>query len=147
MRRYSHRFRVRASVPAVAEFHSQSSVLGQITPPPIIMRLQSAPPVLGEGDEMAFTMWLGPLPIRWLARIEQVTDHSFVDRQLRGPFRSWAHTHTFVDVGDGLTEVRDEIEAELGEGVYGRLMSLFMWLGLPVLFAYRGWRTKRLLER
>lgn len=145
--RYTHRFRVRASVPAVAEFHSQASVLGQITPPPIIMRLQSAPPVLGEGDEMAFTMWLGPLPIRWLARIEQVTDHSFVDRQLRGPFHRWAHTHTFVDVGDGLTEVRDEIEAELGEGVYRRLMSLFMWLGLPVLFAYRGWRTKRLLER
>ncbi len=147
MRRYSHRFRVRASVPAVAEFHSQASVLGKITPPPIIMRLQSAPPVLGEGDEMAFTMWLGPLPIRWLARIEQVTDHSFVDRQLRGPFSRWAHTHTFVDAGDGLTEVRDEIEAELGEGAYRRLMSLFMWLGLPVLFAYRGWRTKRLLER
>lgn len=145
--RYTHRFRVRADVPTVAEFHSRADVLRAITPPPIVMRLHSAPPRLGEGDEMDFTMWVGPLPIRWVARIEQVTANSFVDRQVRGPFGSWVHTHTFVVVGDGLTEVRDDIEATFGGGLYGRLVSLGMWLGLPVLFAFRGWKTRRLLEK
>ncbi|MEZ4584038.1 MAG: hypothetical protein R3A10_20780 [Caldilineaceae bacterium] len=60
--------------------------MGAITPPPVIVRVHRAPELLGEGDEMDFTMWLGPLPIRWLARIEQVTPVTFVDRQLRGPF-------------------------------------------------------------
>ncbi len=145
--RYAHRFRVRADVPTVAEFHSRASVLQAITPPPVIMRLHSAPPRLGEGDEMAFTMWLGPLPVHWVARIEQVTSSGFVDRQLRGPFSSWVHTHTFVPCGDGLTEVRDDIEATPGRDLYGWLVSLVMWIGLPILFAYRGWKTRRLLER
>ena len=145
--KYSHRFRVRASVREVAEFHTYGSVLKAITPPPIVMRVHAAPEQLGEGDEMDFTMWMGPLPIRWLARIEQVTEASFVDRQVRGPFGSLVHTHSFVDVGGGVTEVRDDIEATLGNGFYPRLMSLAMWVGLPVLFAFRGWKTRRLLER
>lgn len=145
--KYQHRFRVRAALDDVAAFHSQSASMGAITPPPAVVRVHSAPPVLGEGDEMDFTIWLGPVPVRWLARIENVTGSGFVDRQLNGPFRSWEHTHTFVPLDDGTTEVRDEIEVALGDGLWNRLVSFGMWLTLPVLFAYRGWKTRRLLER
>ncbi len=144
--RYSHRFQVKASVPDVADFHSRAASLRDITPPPVIMRLHSAPDVLGEGAEMDFTMWLGPLPVRWLARIEQVSPSGFVDTQQHGPFRSWVHTHRFVAIEEGITEVQDDVEASIGGGMTRRIKALLMWAGLPLLFAYRGWKTRRLLE-
>ena len=81
---YQSRFRVNAPVQAVADFHSRSSAMAAITPPPILVQVHKAPEHLAEGDEMDFTLWLGPLPIHWVARFEDVTFTSFVDRQVAG---------------------------------------------------------------
>jgi ligand-binding SRPBCC domain-containing protein len=95
---------------------------------------------------MDFTIWLGPLPLHWVARIEASTPTGFIDRQLRGPFDDWRHRHTFVPVDDQTTEVIDEVELAPGRPLIWRLIGLSMWLSLPLLFAYRGWQTRRLLE-
>jgi ligand-binding SRPBCC domain-containing protein len=121
--------------------------MGAITPPPVIVQVHSAPPVLSEGDRMEFTLWLGPLPVRWLAGIEQVTNISFLDRQIAGPFRRWEHLHTYLPVGPAETSVIDEVTVELADNWFWRLFGLGMWLNLPVLFAFRGWKTRQLLER
>ncbi|MDE2841127.1 MAG: hypothetical protein OXM03_10915, partial [Chloroflexota bacterium] len=119
--------------------------LVEITPPPIVVQIQSAPEVLSSGDEMRFTLWLGPFPIRWHAAIEAMSEAGFADRQISGPFDHWVHRHTFLESGEGLTTVRDEIEYVYRRHVlWGPLGRLFV-LGLPVLFSYRAWRTKRLL--
>ena len=143
---YQHRFEVKAPLAAVAEFHTQSASMGAITPPPVVVRVHRAPARLDDGDEMDFTMWLGPLPIRWLARIEDVSPTGFSDRQLRGPFRSWLHRHTFVPVDETTTAVVDEIELEFRSHLWWRLVGLGMWLSLPLLFVYRGWKTRRLIQ-
>jgi len=143
---YRHRFQVRSSLERVAEFHSRSASMAAITPPPIIIRVQHAPPVLGEGDEMNFTMWLGPFPLHWLARIEAVSPDGFTDRQLSGPFAEWVHRHTFVAVDEHTTEVVDEINLRLRSHPLWWLVGMGMWLGLPILFAYRGWKTRRTLQ-
>ncbi len=143
---YQHSFTVAAPQSVVADFHRRSNSMGAITPPPVIVRVHSAPQWLSEGDEMDFTMWLGPLPIRWLARIEQTTPVSFVDRQLSGPFTSWQHLHTYVAQGPQQTLVLDQVEVELSDNWWRKLLGLGMWLNLPVLFAYRGWKTRRMLE-
>jgi ligand-binding SRPBCC domain-containing protein len=143
--KYKHRFEVKAPLAAVAEFHAQSASMGAITPPPVVVRVHRAPVRLDDGDEMDFTMWLGPLPMRWLARIEDVSPSGFSDRQLRGPFRCWLHRHTFVAVDEATTAVVDEIELEFRSHLWWRLVGLGMWLSLPLLFAYRGWKTRRLI--
>lgn len=145
--RFRHRFTVRAPQEDVAAFHSQSASMGAITPPPVVVQVHSAPAMLREGDRMDFTLWLGPFPVRWVAGIEQQTHISFVDRQLAGPFRRWEHLHTYVPVGPEETAVIDEVTVELAENWFWRLFGLGMWLNLPILFAYRGWKTRRLLER
>ena len=86
---------------------------------------------------MDFTTWLGPLPVRWLARIEDVSPTGFADRQLSGPFRHWLHRHTFVPVDETTTAVVDGIELKLRPHLLWGLVGLGMWLGLPLLFAYR----------
>jgi ligand-binding SRPBCC domain-containing protein len=145
--RFTHRFEVDAPIEDVAEFHARSSSMGAITPPPIIARVHAAPERLGEGDEMSFTLWLGPLPLRWLARIEDVGPTGFSDVQLRGPFARWEHRHDFEPLGEGRTAVHDRIEAELLRHPIWGPVGISMWLGMPLLFAFRGWRTRRLLGR
>jgi ligand-binding SRPBCC domain-containing protein len=143
---YSHSFLVQATQAGVARFHTEASSLGAITPPLMPMRLHYAPERMADGGEMAFTMWLGPIPVRWVARVEDVTGSGFADRQQSGPFESWVHRHTFVAEDERMTKVVDEVEAKLKRHPLWGPVGLAMWLGLPLLFAYRGWKTKQLLE-
>lgn len=143
---YRHHFQVNAPLSRVAEFHRQSASMAAITPPPMIVKIHQAPDVLAQGDEMDFTIWLGPFPIRWLARIENVSPNGFTDRQLRGPFNEWVHRHTFSAADDQITEVKDEINLHLSSQPLLWLVGLGMRLGLPVLFAYRAWKTRKILS-
>jgi ligand-binding SRPBCC domain-containing protein len=83
--RFHHAFQVRASVGQVAAFHTAAANMKAITPPLIPLGLQRAPRDLAEGDEMSFTMWLGPIPVRWVAEFQDVSATGFVDRQREGP--------------------------------------------------------------
>lgn len=143
---YRHRFQVHAPLARVVEFHSRAASMAAITPPLMIVRLHHAPPILAEGDEMDFTLRLGPFPIRWLARIEAVSPAGFTDRQLRGPFAAWAHRHIFTGLDDQTTEVVDEITLHLSPHPVWWLVGIGMRVGLPFLFSYRAWKTRRILE-
>ncbi len=144
--RFQHRFQVQAAVEAVTEFHRRPEILRQITPPPVIMKVHRAPDRISRGDVMAFTLWLGPLPVFWESVFPEVGSDYFIDEQLRGPFRVWRHRHSFIPLGEGSTEVVDEIEAELRSHPWYFLVGLGMWLTLPLLFLYRQMRTRRILE-
>ena len=121
--------------------------MAAITPPPLQVNLLRAPETLAEGDEMEFTLGLGPIAIPWLARITDVTPTSFVDLQVSGPFQHWKHRHSFIPVDEATTDVVDEVEAELRRHPYWGPIGLFMWFNLPLLFAYRGWRTRQQLSQ
>jgi len=121
--------------------------MGAITPPPIIVKVHQAPYRLGEGDKMDFTLWLGVLPIRWLASIESVSPNGFTDRQIRGPFASWSHRHSFQPIDEGQTEIIDEISYHIKKHPFWGLLGLSMGISLPILFAYRAWKTRRLLNQ
>lgn len=145
--KYTHRFQVSATQEEVAYFHRNTSSFTAITPPPLRVQLLKAPPVLSEGNAMEFNLLAGPLPIYWLAHIKNTSLAGFTDYQLRGPFKSWVHRHRFVQVDKERTEVLDEVEAYLKPHIFWGLFGLAMWLSLPVLFAFRGWKTRRLLEK
>ena len=146
------RFRVKAPLGAVIDFHRHSSSLKAITPPWTPLSGVSAPEVLAEGDEMEFTLWAGPLPIRWKARIAAVSEDGFVDEQVSGPFELWRHRHRFFAADEAAdtessTWVEDTIEARLPRHLFWGLIGRFMWLGLPIVFAYRARKTRSVLGR
>lgn len=143
---FHHSFIVNAPLEVVRNFHAQSASMGAITPPPVIVRVHSAPALLSEGDTMDFTMWLGPLPVRWVAKIEAVTPTSFVDRMLQGPFNKWVHRHSFVAIDDKQTTVEDHVEVELSSNPFWKVVGGLMWLNLPVLFAFRQFKTRSILR-
>ena len=143
---FRHRFRVRARQARVAEFHARAESMAAITPPPMIVAVHHAPARLADGAEMDFTLWAGPIPLHWVATFEAVSADGFIDRQVSGPFAAWRHRHTFVVVSERETDVLDEVSAELRRSPIWFAVGALMWVGMPLLFAYRGWRTRRLLE-
>jgi ligand-binding SRPBCC domain-containing protein len=147
MREFKHRFRVNANLEQVAAFHSSSSALKLLTPPPMFIQFHSVE-AMSENSLADFTMWLGPIPIRWTAKHFDFKGSSgFSDCQVRGPFESWTHVHHFEKIHNGLTEIEDHIQAEPGKGLWRVLLSNFMWINLPVLFSYRSWATRRAVEQ
>ena len=143
---YHHRFQVRAPLARVSDFHSQSASMPAITPPPLSVRLHHAPAVLMEGDKMDFSLGVGPISIRWVARIEDVSPNGFTDRQVRGPFANWVHRHSFNALDNQTTEVVDEITVRLRPEPWWWLVGMGMWVGLPILFAFRASKTRRMLQ-
>lgn len=147
MRSYAHQFQVKASLQRVNEFHRNPAGLKLLTPPPMFISVKKAEP-LQEGSVVDFVLWFGPIPIRWVAVHSEVNpEQGFIDIQQTGPFKLWKHSHRFKAGGGGKTEITDEIQAEFGEGFWYGLVSRFMWLNLPILFAYRTWKTRRILRK
>ena len=140
-------FTVRAPLQAVADFHSDTSALKRLTPPPTIVQLHSIEP-LAEGSVSKFTLWVGPIPLRWTAVHRGVSARGFTDVQGEGPARRWEHTHTFVPLDADRTEIREHIEYEHKPGLAGLLTRvLFSWPNLFFMFTYRMLATRWHLAR
>ena len=140
-------FMVNAPLEDVASFHNNMGALNKLTPFPIIVQLKHIEPI-GEGSKAAFNIWFGPVPVRWLARHHNYDPISgFTDTQDEGPFSLWVHQHSFLKVDGQTTKVIDEITSQYGKSLFSGLVSRMMWLTLPILFAFRAWQTKRLVEQ
>lgn len=144
--KFQHRFRVKAPLSKVATFHYQPASLGAITPRLIRVQWHHTPLDMSKGGKMDFTLWAGPLPINWVLKIEETSEGGFTDRQLNGPFASWVHRHSFLRVDGQTTQIIDQISFKLKPHPFWGLVGLGFTLGLPGLFAYRAWKTRRLLK-
>ncbi|MGB3733214.1 SRPBCC family protein [Microbacterium sp.] len=82
---------------------------------------------LGEGDQVTWSARHFGIRFRMSSIVFDVDrPHRFRDRQTRGPFASFAHTHEFLPA-DGGTLMRDTIEFRSPFGPLGRLVDvLFM---------------------
>jgi ligand-binding SRPBCC domain-containing protein len=139
---FDYRFSVPASLAAVRDFHRDTRALKRLTPPPVFVRLHRVEP-LAEGSVSEFTLWVGPLPLRWTAVHRNVSDRGFTDVQAAGPAAKWEHTHTFVPLADGRTEIREHIEYEHKSGPIGLVTRiLFAKPNLLGMFCYRSLVTR-----
>ncbi|TWT57722.1 hypothetical protein KOR42_10880 [Thalassoglobus neptunius] len=139
-------FTVDSPLKAVREFHHDTSALKRLTPPPTIVQLQEIEP-LAEGSVSKFTLWVGPLPLRWTALHQNVTDHGFTDIQTEGPAKKWEHTHTFRELAHNQTEVNEHIVYEHKRGFWGIVTRiLFSRPSLYTMFTYRKLVTQKALK-
>ncbi len=89
---------VSAPVSEVFEFFARAENLELITPPWLGFRVLSPTPIqMRVGTLIEYRLRLHRLPLRWISRIDEwVEQRSFVDRQVRGPYRIWHHRHEFA---------------------------------------------------
>lgn len=66
------------------------------------------------GEELGFTFKVGPMWIKYIARIEDFQERkSFVDVMQKGPYKYFRHEHYFEEVENG-TVYKDVIHFSLG---------------------------------
>lgn len=127
----------------VFEFFEDATNLARITPPFLGFEILTPAPIrMAPGTLIDYRIRLFGAPLRWRTEIELYErGQRFVDRQLRGPYRLWHHTHTFRDVhgsGGSSTEMVDEVKYAIGFGPFGEIAhSLFVERTLARIFDYR----------
>lgn len=124
------------SIETVFDFFADAGNLEALTPPSLRFRIETPKPIpMFAGTLIDYRLNLRQIPIRWQTEISDWNPpHRFVDRQLRGPYRRWEHTHEFTEC-DGGTLVRDSVRF-IAPG--GRLIrKLFVQPELARIFQYR----------
>lgn len=128
-------------------FHEAPETMPKLSPPPIFVRVQRDTRTSLTEGELEFTLWFGPIPIKWVAQHQPgPTENSFADLMLQGPMAYWRHEHIFEAVEDGVALI-DRLTIEHKKGLPG-LLTRLMFDGIPlrILFFYRHMRTRAALE-
>ena len=95
------------------EWHKNDGAFQRLTPPWESLELISKS---GDFDDLIVTLNIKKfgVPIRWVAEHFDVVNHqSFKDRQLKGPFKRWVHTHTFEALAEDRIKMVDSIDCAL----------------------------------
>jgi ligand-binding SRPBCC domain-containing protein len=126
-------------LPEVFAFYADASNLERITPAWLQFRIATPGPIaMQRGARIDYRIRLRGVTVRWTSEITEWTPpHRFVDVQVRGPYRTWEHTHEFFVVSGG-TLVRDAIRYELPLGLIGEIARrAFVAQDVERIFDYR----------
>ncbi len=138
---------VRRRRPEVFAFFANPENLDAITPDDLRFRIVTPRPIaMRAGATIEYRLRLLGIGFGWLTRIEEFEpEERFVDVQVKGPYRTWRHTHLVRDRPDG-TLVLDRVEYELPAGLVGEAAhALFVRRRLAHIFDYRAKRIGALL--
>ena len=148
MKTFEKRSIIPTTIAQVVAFHNDKRAIRWLTPPPILIRFHRDERTSLTSGELDFTLWFGPLPVKWTARHEPgPTETSFQDRMLRGPLDTWVHQHVFREVPGGV-ELQDHLTYAHRGGLWG-IFTRLLFDGLPlrILFIYRHWQTRRIAPK
>ncbi len=128
---------VNASLGDVFEFFSNATNLEKITPPFLNFRIVSdRQPTMQAGLKIDYKLKIHGFPCRWRSEISSwEPPYCFVDEQLKGPYRTWHHTHSFKYISKDQTLVIDDVKyAHIG----GKLVNrFFIRPDIEKIFNYR----------
>ena len=123
------------------DFFSSPKNLCLITPPEMDFKILSKlnGEEIFEGMKIDYTVkpLLG-IAVRWQTEICKVQNQNyFTDRQAKGPYKIWDHTHTFSEV-DGGVLMHDIVNYKLPFGFLGRTLNSILIKGkIDSIFVYR----------
>ncbi len=111
------------------DFFSSPGNLVLITPPEMAFKIHTKLEGVKVHEGMIIDYTVKPLlgiPLRWKTEISKVDKpHFFTDKQLKGPYSVWEHTHTFIEKDNGVL-MRDEVKYQLPLGVIGTIVHNFI---------------------
>ena len=139
---------VTCPVEKVFEFFSKAENLETLTPPWLRFQIETPQPIqMRQGATIAYRLHVRGVPLRWLTEIEiWRPPYEFVDVQVKGPYKLWRHTHSFVEC-DGGTRIVDIVRYALPFGLLGRWAHrLRVGRDLADIFDYREQRVRVVLS-
>ncbi|MFM7365019.1 MAG: SRPBCC family protein [Cuspidothrix sp.] len=148
MLKFQHSSVINASVEVVWRFHERPDILQILTPPWQPLQVVRREGGLEKGAITEFRLFLGLLPLTWLARHSDYEKYRlFTDEQVSGLFELWIHRHEFTEEA-GKTRLTDNITYALPGGNTVELVT--GWLiqaQLEAMFRYRHYVTARECEK
>jgi len=130
----------------VFAFFSDASNLARITPPEMGFQICTSGPIeMSAGTVIEYRVRVFGLPLRWRSLISRwEPEHEFVDEQIRGPYKSWIHTHRFLEQPGG-TLIEDDVCYAMPFGPLGEMMHPLVKRQLKKIFQYRQTATEKIL--
>lgn len=127
-----------ASAAEVYAFHERPDALARLIPPWERVRILVPPTSLAAGTRVVLRQWLGPIPIR-VESVHQACQpgRSFVDRMVRGPFKTWVHEHRFEAVSEASSWLVDDVEYELPLEPLSQIVAPLIERRVERMFAWR----------
>lgn len=122
----------------VFHFFADAGNLERITPDRLSFRILSPRPIeMRKGALIDYRLSLMGIPFDWKTEITRWDPpFMFVDSQLKGPYRSWVHTHSFTE-HKGATTIRDEVVYSLPLYPLGELALPFVRRQVAAIFRFR----------
>ena len=123
----------------VFEFFADAGNLERITPPELNFHIITPQPIdIRQGTLIDYELKMRGFPVKWRTEISVWNrPHRFVDRQLRGPYSQWIHTHTFTEIDENSTLVEDEVRYRLPLEPLGDIAHFLVRRELDYIFDYR----------
>ncbi len=123
------------------DFFSSAKNLALITPPELDFKILTDldNKEIAEGMIIEYTVRpLFHIPVYWRTEIWKVIKPAtFVDRQLKGPYRIWEHTHVFIEKENGVL-MKDEVKYQLPFGIIGQIVhKLIVRKKIEHIFKFR----------
>ena len=134
-------------IEVVFAFFADARNLEAITPPWLGFQILSPEPIaMAPGTLIEYQLRWHRFPIHWVTEIRSWDPpSSFMDVQLRGPYRLWEHIHRFQAV-DGGTRMFDVVRYALPFGFLGRIAhTWFVKADLQGIFNFRAKKISTLL--
>lgn len=133
----------------VFAFFADAENLERITPPELNFHIVTPRPIeMRPGTLIDYRLKLRGLPVKWRTEIsEWEPPHSFVDRQLKGPYKQWIHRHTFTEPAAGKTSMEDEVKYRLPLKPLGDIAHFIIRQELEYIFDFRQRTVMELLRK
>ncbi len=137
--------RIARPIDEVFAFFAAAENLERITPPSLRFRIVTPLPLeMRAGTLIDYRLRLNGIPFSWRTEItEWHPPHAFTDTQLRGPYHTWIHRHTFQADGD-VTIMLDEVRHRLPLWPLGELAMPLIRHRLRHIFEYRARRLEEI---
>jgi ligand-binding SRPBCC domain-containing protein len=137
---------IRRPLAEVFDFFSKAENLNLLTPPELQFKILTPLPIkMQAGTLIDYKIKLNGIPFNWKTEISswKVND-SFVDQQIKGPYRIWHHTHSFRAV-EGGTEMTDEVKyLSPGWILEPLIQRFFIKNKVEGIFTYRNSKLKEI---
>lgn len=140
---FEQHFQTETTIPAtpaeVFTFFSDARNLARITPPTLDFHIITQLPLaMREGALIDYRLRLHGFPMRWRTLISRWNPpFDFIDEQLKGPYRTWIHHHTFAELPNGQTLMKDSVRYSLPFPPFGLVALPFVRREVEGIFAYR----------
>lgn len=136
---FVRRTTIQAPVSTVFAWHAKDGAVNRLTPPWAPVQLVAGKGKgIGKGVDVTFKIKIFGIPMKWHARhIDYKKNKMFRDRQVKGPFSFWEHSHLFHECLTDISVMEDQVRFRLPFGIFSLPFYGYAQRQLERIFFYR----------